>query len=94
MTTNYWDEIETSLTKLNKATNMEWTHEETGGGCDCFWLQLSHGYFMLTRDASAPTTDEDYDCLSLGWYKEDDCEGAMVESVTNLSTLIEWAQNR
>lgn len=94
MTTTYWEDIEVSLSKLNKATNMEWTHEETGGGCDCFWLQLSHGYFMLTRDASAPITEEDYSELSLGWYKEDDCEGVIDESVTDFASLLEWAKNR
>lgn len=91
MTTTYWEDIEVSLSKLNNVTNMNWSHETTGGGCDCFVLELSHGYYMLTRDASAPITDEDYNELSLCWYKEDDCEGSIVESVTNLSTLIEWA---
>jgi len=96
MNQEYWKEIEQSLALLNKSTGQTWEYETTGGGCDCFVLNLPHGYYMVTLDASAPLLGE-WDTITLGWYETDEVkfpygdEGTIIDTVTTLEELVKWA---
>jgi len=86
MNQEYWKEIEQSLALLNKSTGQTWEYETTGGGCDCFQLNLPQGYYMVTLDASAPLLGE-WDGITLGWYTEDNYEGVFPDGISNLESL-------
>ena len=94
---NYWAELDRSLKLLRYATGNEWELQNTGGGHTAFVLDIQNGYYMITNDASAPVLDE-WDDITLGWYPDKEFgkpadEGIILDDVTNIEALIEWAAN-
>ena len=57
--TNYYKSINQMIQEINKATGVEWTHMETGGGCDCLEYATDNNTYIITDgQASAPIDDE------------------------------------
>jgi hypothetical protein len=92
----YAELIEANIARLNSATNLGWTYGTTGGGCDAYFLNLGNvegegeSYFMVTVDASAPTTDEEWAEITLGRYSEVNDEGSIADWVTTFDELVEF----
>jgi hypothetical protein len=67
---HYYKEIEKLIEEINKATGVEWTHMETGGGCDCLEYATDNNTYIITDgQASAPVDDETG--YILGVYHQD-----------------------
>jgi hypothetical protein len=88
----YLELIAENLTRLNTATGLEWHHGWTGGNCDAYFLNIDHigeeGYWMVTADASAPTTDEEWQGITLGRYTFSDDEGTYIDNVCTFSDVV------
>jgi hypothetical protein len=77
---HYHDMIKEQIEALNFATELDWTHESTGGGHDCLQAWFPNpddygdeyprmAYVMLTCDASVVVPGFDrYACL--GYYED------------------------
>ena len=55
---DYFKSINKMIEEINKATGVEWTHMETGGGCDCLEYLTESNIFVITDgEPSAPVED-------------------------------------
>ena len=89
----YMGRIDLNLAHLNASTGRKWRHEWTGGNCDAYVTYDDPNgvkYWMVTHDAIAPTTKQEWEEITLGYYDftDGDDEGTMSDSVGNLSDLI------
>ena len=63
--------IDEHITRLNADTGREWSHGDTGGNCDAYFSNEPNGdYYMITNEAAAPITPEEWDEATLGFYSE------------------------
>lgn len=90
----YLELIAENLIRLDNATGLDWHHGWTGGNCDAYFLNDDdmgeHGYFMVTVDASAPTTDEEWQDITLGYYTPDNDGGIIIDAVNNWDSLVDY----
>ena len=88
----YLELVAENVTRLNTATGLEWHHGWTGGGHDAYFLNIDHigeeGYYMITVDATAPTTDEEWQEITLGRYTFTDDEGTYFDNVSTFSDVV------
>ena len=79
-----------ALATINKATSQAWEFSEC---YDALTLYTPRGFYLLTSDSCHCPDIDSLDDLMLGWYPDNQIEdtGRIVESVTNLETLITWA---
>lgn len=85
----YLELVAENLTRLNTATGLEWHHGWTGGNCDAYFLNIGpNDYYMVTVDASAPTTDEEWQEITLGRYTLTDDEGIYIDHVSTFSDVV------
>lgn len=91
--TDYLKAVEETLDRLNDATSLQWHHEWTGGNCDAFMHYTNpdnSAYFMVTVDASAPTTEEEWQDITLGYYTPDNDGGIIIDAVNNWDSLVDY----
>ena len=67
---DYFKAINEMIEKLNKTTGVEWTHMETGGGCDCLEYLTENNIFVITDGEPSAPVDE-ANGFWLGVYHQD-----------------------
>lgn len=71
MNTEYGNIINEQIARLNTDTGREWSHGTTGGNCSAYFSNEPNGdYYMITCEASAPITPEEWEESTLGFYSE------------------------
>lgn len=91
--TEYMETVSKTVARLTAVTGVQWNHGWTGGNCDAYFLNQGEdkqNYFMVTVDACAPTTDEEWEVITLGYYTPDNDEGTIIEAVTNWDSLVDY----
>jgi hypothetical protein len=90
--TEYTQAVEENLSRLNTATVCEFTHGWTGGNCDAYFLNDGDNYYMVTvgGEAIAPTTPEEWEEVTLGYYTLDNDGGDIVESVRTFADVVQF----
>lgn len=90
----YMEAVSKTVARLTEATGLQWHHGWTGGNCDAYFLNDGEGgedgYFMVTVDASAPTTDEEWQDITVGYYTPTNDEGTIIDAVTNWDSLVDY----
>ena len=67
---NYYKSINQMIQEINKATGVEWTHMETGGGCDCLEYATKNNTYIITDGQASAPVDE-ANGFWLGVYHQD-----------------------
>jgi len=68
--TNYHKSVNEMIQQINKATGVEWTYMETGGGCDCLEYVTENNIYIITDgQASVPVNEANE--FGLGMYHQD-----------------------
>jgi hypothetical protein len=90
---SYYDLINAEVSRLQDATGYPWEHWHTGGGCDSYVYNLNDSedsYWLITHDATAPTTPKEWEEITLGFYCDSNTEGDIVGSVSNFPDLVQY----
>jgi hypothetical protein len=87
----YLEQVDTEVERLKALTGYEWSWEPTGGGHDAFihW-HTQETYWMVTHDATAPTTADEWQEITLGFYSPDDADGTLSDDVDTLADLVAY----
>jgi hypothetical protein len=67
---HYYKSINQMIQTINKATGVEWTHMETGGGCDCLEYATENNTYIITDGQASAPVDET-NGFWLGVYHQD-----------------------
>jgi hypothetical protein len=94
---SYYDLVNAEVLRLQEATGYPWEHWTTGGGCDSYAYNLhdsEDSYWLITHDATAPTTPEEWNEITLGFYSDSNEEGEPVDSVLTFADLVQFFNNK
>lgn len=87
--------IDEHIGKLASDTGRVWTYGTTGGNCDAYFSSDtdSDNYFMITCEASAPITVEEWESVTMGYYGEhnDHCPDSHIYG--NYETIVSFFKN-
>jgi hypothetical protein len=87
----YIEEINAGERDIRLRTGYEWSWEPTGGGCSAFILwHTTETYWMVTHNATAPTTADEWQEITLGFYSPDDMDGTLADDVDTIDDLARY----